>query len=69
VIRLTHLPPGWEFVEVRLNGEELTNKPVDFTGAESPSRSSMMAKTRRVPLDCSWQMGHHICARVVSVGG
>ena len=37
VIRLTHLPPGWELVAVRLNSEDITNKPVHFTGVGSLS--------------------------------
>jgi len=32
VIRLTHLPSGWELQSVRFNGEDITNKPIDFSG-------------------------------------
>jgi thiol-disulfide isomerase/thioredoxin len=47
VIRLEHLPSGWVLQAVRLNGEDITNKPIDFTGAGPLGGISITAISRR----------------------
>lgn len=47
VIRLTHLPAGWELQSVRFNGEDITNKRIDFTGMGRLSGIVITAILRR----------------------
>jgi thiol-disulfide isomerase/thioredoxin len=48
VIRVTHLPSGWELQSVRLNGEDITNKPIDFSGMGTIGGISITATYSRL---------------------
>ena len=46
VIRVNNLPPGWLLKTVRLNGQDVTDKPIDLTGMAPISGVDVVVTSR-----------------------